>query len=56
MWYTTILNDEPAVMYKTDEQCVIFALSASPLYWKDRYEEWVAEGNEAQPWGVPNGN
>ena len=50
MWYTTTLNDEPAVMYRTDEKCVIFALTESPLYWREKYLAWVTEGNEAEPW------
>ena len=50
MWYLITFNDEPGVMYKTNEKCVMFALTESPLYWRDKYEEWVADGNEPKEW------
>ena len=50
MWYTTKINDRPALMYFTGDVRVVFDLDDNPMGWKDKYEAWLAEGNTPEPW------
>lgn len=51
MWYTTTLNEQPAVMFFDGDQRVCFGVGDNPHGWGDRYESWLAEGNIPEPWG-----
>ena len=50
MWYTTTINEAPALMFFNGEQRVCFSVEENPMGWGDRYLAWVTEGNTAEEW------
>lgn len=50
MWYTTTLNNQPAVMFFDENRRVCFVLGDNPFGWGDKYDQWIADGNTPQQW------
>ena len=50
MWYKINIDDEPAIMYLTDQIRVVFKKGHNAVPYTQMYEAWVAEGNEAEQW------